>query len=44
MLLGFADANLLKGNFEEARKYYQKLKVLDPENELLNNLLNKIKE
>lgn len=39
MLLHYADAHLLKGNFFEAKKYYQQLKKIDPDNEDLNKLL-----
>lgn len=44
MLFSMADAHLLNGNFEEAKKYYEKLKKLQPDNEQIDTLLKKIPE
>lgn len=43
MLLAYADAYLLKGDFKSAREFYKKIIDLDPENERLNNLLESLK-
>lgn len=43
MLLAYADAFLLKGDFESAKEFYEKIIDLDPENERLNDLLKSLK-
>ncbi|MGW9687021.1 alpha/beta hydrolase [Flagellimonas sp. 2504JD1-5] len=43
LLLYFADVFLLKGNFEEAKAYYLKLKELGIENQYIKNILNQMK-
>ena len=39
----YADVNLLKGNFEDAKAYYLKLKQLGVDNEHIENILDEIK-